>query len=351
MNSDKWNWILLTILASHFILTSTADTQCSLNDDSTSMASWQSFFSLFAKASYDKCHSSSSADLGNLTSTIVKQLDEIKQLIGEERAECQKKIEELNSSLCEKIDQLMDHITSDCPPPEEEEITLCNITSSDWRRVAYINMTDPEAECPIGLNEVSNSNTGQRACGRSIDGDLSKNTGKDLGCSPVTFPVNITYSQVCGIARGYQYGQMDAFQLTSGETIDQTYVDGLSITRGSPRQHLWTLAVGRSEDFDSAQYCPRDQDPFNFDNVPDFVGDHFYCETGFTTTTSDVTAWSDPLWDGAGCVADTAHSCDRYGWFHREIEPIQDDIEVRWCSNRERSSEDVYTDLLEIWVL
>ena len=71
--------------------------------------------------------------------------------------------------MCEKIDQLMGHITSDCPP-EEEEITLCNITSSDWRRVAYINMTDPEAECPSGLNEVSNSNTGQRACGRSVDG-------------------------------------------------------------------------------------------------------------------------------------------------------------------------------------
>ena len=122
-------------------------------------------------------------------------------------AECQKKIEELNSSLCEKIDQLMDHITSDCPPPEEEEITLCNITSSDWRRVAYINMTDPEAECPSGLNEITNSDTGQRACGRSNDGDLNKNAG----CSPVTFPVHTTYSQVCGIARGYQYRTMVHF--------------------------------------------------------------------------------------------------------------------------------------------
>ena len=52
----------------------------------------------------------------------------------------------------------------------------------------------------------------------------------------------------------------------------------------------------------------------------------FYCETGFTATTSGITVWSDPFWDGAGCVADTAHSCDRYGWFHREIEPTQDDI-------------------------
>ena len=144
---------------------------------------------------------------------------------------------------------------------------------------------------------------------------------------------------------------MGGFQQVTGETIDQTYADGLSITRGSPRQHLWTLAVGRSETLYNIHTCPRDQDPFNFYNVPDFVGDHFYCETGFTTTTTGVTAWSDPLWDGAGCVADTAHSCDRHGWFHREIEPTQDDIEVRWCSNQERSNENVYTDLLEIWVL
>ena len=144
---------------------------------------------------------------------------------------------------------------------------------------------------------------------------------------------------------------MGGFQQVTGETIDQTYVDGLSITRGSPRQHLWTLAVGRSETLYNIHTCQRDQDPFNFYNVPDFVGDHFYCETGFITTTTGVTAWSDPLWDGAGCVADTAHSCNRYGWFHREIEPTQDCIEVRWCGNGKKSEEDVYTDWLEIWVL
>ena len=70
--------------------------------------------------------------------------------------------------------------------------------------------------------------------------------------------------------------------------------------------------------------------------LTDFVGDHFYCESGFTTSTSGKTVWSDPLWDGAGYVADTAHSCDRHGWFHREIEPTQDDIEVRWCGNMEK---------------
>ena len=39
-------------------------------------------------------------------------------------------------------------------------------------------MTDPEVDCPSEVNEVSNSSTGQRACGRSVDGNYP---GKDLG--------------------------------------------------------------------------------------------------------------------------------------------------------------------------
>ena len=149
----------------------------------------------------------------NFTSTIIKELDEIKQLIQKERSECQKKLEELYSSLCEKIDQLMDYIISDCSPPEEEEITLCNITSSDWRRVAYINMTDPEAECPSGLKEVSNSTTGQRACGRNVN----------VGCSSV----NTTYSHVCGYARGYQYyNAVDALMVSPSLKVTQGNIFG-----------------------------------------------------------------------------------------------------------------------------
>ena len=280
-----------------------------------------------------------------------QQNGEVKQLLEEDRNRTQEELNRLKDVIAEVKENttklIENELNSFAAKLQETELTLCNISSFNWRRVAYINMTDPEAECPSGLNEVSNRNTGQRACGRSVGGAGITVTGT-RGCSSVTFPVNTTYSHVCGIARGYQYGTMEGFHETISETIDKTYVDGLSITRGSPRQHLWTLAVGSSEE---SPRCPRDQDPFNFRHVKDFVGDHFYCETGFTKTRRHVTAWSDPLWDGAGCVADTAHSCDRHGWFHREIEPTQDDIEVRWCSDQKRNNEDVYTDLLDIWVL
>ena len=154
-------------------------------------------------------------------------------------------------------------------------------------------MTDPETECPSGLNEVSNSTTGQRACGKSVI----------VGCSTVTFSVNTTYSHVCGYARGYAYYTMDAF--AAGGNIDAPYVDGLSITHGNPRKHLWTLAVGLSElTADTISRCPRDTDPFNFHRVPDFVGHDFYCEAGYIGPDwENRIAWEDPLWDGQQCVS------------------------------------------------
>ena len=215
--------------------------------------------------------------------------------------------------------------------------TLCNISSFNWRRVTYINVTDPKAECPCGLNKVCNNSTGQRACGRSVN----------HGCSSLTFPVNTDYSHVCGYARGYQYHSPSVF---SARTVDDPYVEGLSITHGNPRKHIWSLAVGLSELGPLHWRCPRDRGTLQITGVPDFVNNDFYCETGFINSVSR----EDPLWDGQQCVSSTALSCSRYGWFHREITPSQEDIEVRWCADEVRSNEDVFTDhdlLVEIWVL
>ena len=63
----------------------------------------------------------------------------------------------------------------------------CGIYSTRWRRVALIDMTDPTANCPGGLREVSNSTTKQRARGRNVS----------RGCSSVTFPIGEKYILPC----------------------------------------------------------------------------------------------------------------------------------------------------------
>jgi len=49
----------------------------------------------------------------------------------------------------------------------------------------------------------------------------------------------INYQQIYGQAKRYQKGAMDAFQHRR-QGIDGVYVDGISITSGSSRKHVWT---------------------------------------------------------------------------------------------------------------
>ena len=116
-----------------------------------------------------------------------------------------------------------------------------NVTGG-WVRVANLNMTDPNQQCPENLN-LSYTNQPIRLCGRSTD----------YGCDSVMFPTyGVQYQQVCGRVRGYQFASTGAFNIFACPpncTIDDPYVDGVSITHGaSPRMHIWTYAAGYTEE-------------------------------------------------------------------------------------------------------
>ena len=75
-----------------------------------------------------------------------------------------------------------------------------NVTKG-WMRVASLNMTDPNQQCPGNL-QLSFTNP-IRLCGRRRT---------DRGCDSVSFPTyGVQYRQVCGRVRGYQFGSPDAF--------------------------------------------------------------------------------------------------------------------------------------------
>ena len=205
--------------------------------------------------------------------------------------------------------------------------TKCGIYSSNWRRVTYIDTTQGTT-CPAGLREVTNSALNKRACGRTVD----------VGCSSLTFPSGGSYTHVCGRAQGYRFHTTDGFGYRNNRgvfTINNAYVDGLSITRGSPRKHVWTYAAGEGG-------CRCSQTSAE----PAFVGKDSYCEWGDTTKRGNRLAWEDPLWDGERCT-----NCCQGPWFHKEVPPTTDNIEVRWCCDQNKGDEDFYTDIVEIWVL
>ena len=134
-------------------------------------------------------------------------------------------------------------------------------------------MSHPSGICPtgFGLYDVN----GVRACGKQT---LS------YGCDSVTFSTNISYSEVCGRVIGYQYGRPDGAH--SSRPIDDPYIEGVSITHGSPRQHVWTLINGQHEI--SRNYCPCNTG--SIASVPSFVGDNYFCESGTASSpTSNYT--------------------------------------------------------------
>ena len=226
---------------------------------------------------------------------------------------------------------------------------LCGLTGP-WRRVAHINMSEEGAQCPPGLQESSDPSGNIRACGRTVD----------RNCSSVHFPTgSSSYTQICGIVRGYAKGAPNAFgpsynypQLAN---IDSSYVDGISITRGSPREHIWTYAARLDEI--EGEFCSCANFSYLKTDVPSFVGNDYYCESGHIgphsdgSYTSRPTSWTDPLWDGEGCTIPENRCCDRHGWFHKNVSSTTDDVEVKWCSNNLRTDKDVLTDLVDIWVL
>jgi len=221
------------------------------------------------------------------------------------------------------------------------DTTHCNIRGG-WMRVAYLNMTEPGASCPTSLRQI---NTPAKLCGRHTA----------PGCSSVTYPVDgIRYSKVCGQARGYQYYSIDAFAQTSNN-INSHYVDGVAITYGSPRQHLWTYSAGLSADgnHEGGRYnCPCAKYP-GYD-PPAFVGVDYYCESGITGRWQDNNriALEDPLWDGDGCGPGNS-CCNQTGlpWFYRTLpQEVGDDIEVRLCGNNGIDNEEAFLELLEIYV-
>ena len=117
---------------------------------------------------------------------------------------------------------------------------------------------------------------------------------------------------------------------------------------------MWTYDVGFSEISNGGytHYCPC-ATAQGGRTPPMFVGDHYYCESGYagSVTPSNIFFTSDPLWDGSGCVHSTTQCCANINlpWFFRQFcMGQQDDIEVCICADEPFSIEAVAIDQLQL---
>ena len=98
---------------------------------------------------------------------------------------------------------------------------------------------------------------------------------------------------MCGRVAAYRYGYNYAFTgyySNNQRSIDGGYVDGISVTHGSPRTHIWTFASGvfngTSGDKWADQRCPCD--PGNTYDSPPFVGNDYFCDSVATEAETDL---------------------------------------------------------------
>ena len=221
----------------------------------------------------------------------------------------------------------------------------CKGVGGGWMKVASINMYDSNSECPSGLRTLETYN--KRRCAKTINCPA---------CSSAMFSVQgVQYSKVCGKIIGYQDNSPDAFtRFISGQnTIDDNYVDGISLTHGSnPRKHIWTFAAALHEHSPAhPNVCPctnnqSDQTPY----VPYFIREDYFCDTGSENHFEFIFYPDDPLWDGKGCGQNsTCCTFNSPPWFLKDISPPTDeDIEIRLCSDQ--PDEDINFETLEIYI-
>ena len=219
----------------------------------------------------------------------------------------------------------------------------CGGHKGGWMRIADYD-TSRGDDCPKGWNKITANGIA-----------LCRSPNDNAGCHSSTFSVDsVNYNKICGKVRGYQKGSPSAFAEVSVPSLDNGYVEGISVTLGNPRKHVWTYAVGLSDDGNfqrGIHNCPcaknRGTAP------PSFVGEHYYCESGDTGAGANSLYYTeDPLWDGTGCLVN-GNCCTNANqpWFFRQlVTNRQDDIEARLCTNQRFADEAVLVEQIQLYV-
>ena len=116
-----------------------------------------------------------------------------------------------------------------------------------------------------------------------------------------------------------------------GTTIDDVYVDGISLTHGSsPRTHIWTFAAADAEDpmgpaSEIEAQCPCDGGT----SAPDFVQGDYFCEAGVDLQAGGFHG-DDVLWDGEDCTTELCCTLNTPPYFYSSLDtPTTDDIDAR----------------------
>ena len=210
-----------------------------------------------------------------------------------------------------------------------------------WTRVAHMNMSKTSQPCPVGFRLIESP---IRSCGGPTA----------AGCASVKFRTyGISYSQVCGRLRGYQVGATGAFgPYLNSQNPDQV-IDGVLISHGEAQEHIWAYATAHAAVTPPStlknRLCPC-HPQFN-GQVPPFIGNDYYCDSGVESNPVGGQFYTTPLWTGEGCAPPDCCFPSKMPWFCKTLPvPTTDYIEIHNCYNHPVGDEDTALDLIELYI-
>jgi cell division protein FtsL len=191
----------------------------------------------------------------------------------------------------------------------------CGGVTGGWMRVANVKSNEG---CPDNLFLIGNF--------------CRMNLSSIGGCTLVTIPTyNFNYSHVCGRMTGHRIEDPNAFLSTNFS--NPLYVDGISLTHGEPRKHIWTFAAASD-----VRECPCGGEGSS--PAPEQVGNDYFCDTAVHR-----------LWIRDCRTSDVCCPFNNPPWFYKQLShPTNDDIEMRVCRDQPSGYEDVIFTEQEIYV-
>ncbi len=257
-----------------------------------------------------------------------------------------------------------------CPSSEQRELALgelnVEVDSIISSQLPLLERFSFPLECPgqgwikvVDFDLKANQND-------SCPGDWEKHPSQNFcthsssinpTCESANFSTNNTaYSRVCGRMRGYQIGKTSGFQpyvSNMRPNLDGTYLDGVSITHGNPRVHIWSFVSGETSS-SSDTNCPECICPCVDDTgvtLPSYLNGNFSCNSGSAGNTILQDVYGDnPLWDGEGCEPGN-ECCAQSRFFATDLGGHTcDDLELRLCVSGDLRGANVGIDQIEIYV-
>ena len=218
-------------------------------------------------------------------------------------------------------------------------MTGYNCGGGVWMRIGEINMNRRFSQCPGTLQRVYINNG--RYCYR-----------RSSPCSTVSFDsFGKNYTEVCGYVKAYQYGSPDAFQ--SNNPSIGFYGEGISVTHGSSKSHLWSYIMGsrypsRSY-YGSSGNCPCNTYGSTSSAISQ-VGTNYYCDSGVQSNSNPS---SSTLYTSYGVLWSRSSICRSYStccndpdqpWFKATTNTsTNDNVDLNWCASSSVGDEEAAT--------